>query len=455
MARTVRSAKLENRAARLELKRLSGERPHFEDVHKGLAIGYRPGSAAWIIRVHISGTTYRHKKVGKADDFEDANGRDILSFKQVAKLAHTTRDELLAAAVKEQAKAEAAPEPEKPYTVREAIDAYIRFLRAKRRTADDARQRADALILPVFGDIALHDLKRERLRRWLDAVAAAPPRLRTRKGQAQRYRVTDPGDEEAKRRRQSSANRTWTILKAALNMAWRDGKGGRSLTDVEWRTVESFTDVDAARPRWLTNDEARRLINAAEGEFRTLVRAALHSGARYGALCGLNVADFEAHLVRQPDDGKEIEEGTLHLVSYKGRGGKVKAVNIKLTDEAIAFFKSITAGRAGTEIMLPRPDGERWRKSQQKRPIEEACKNAKIDPPAGFHVTRHTWASQAVMGGMPLLVVAQNLGHADTRMVEKHYGHLAPSYRNEQVRKYGPRFGAMPEDETMPMQNRA
>ena len=32
------------------------------------------------------------------------------------------------------------------------------------------------------------------------------------------------------------------------------------------------------------------------------------------------------------------------------------------------------------------------------------------------------------MGGMPLMVVARNLGHADTRMVERHYGHLAPSY---------------------------
>ena len=26
------------------------------------------------------------------------------------------------------------------------------------------------------------------------------------------------------------------------------------------------------------------------------------------------------------------------------------------------------------------------------------------------------------------MVVARNLGHADTRMVEKHYGHLTPSY---------------------------
>jgi integrase len=35
---------------------------------------------------------------------------------------------------------------------------------------------------------------------------------------------------------------------------------------------------------------------------------------------------------------------------------------------------------------------------------------------------RHTWASLGVMGSMPSMVVAQNLGHADTRMVERRYG---------------------------------
>ena len=32
------------------------------------------------------------------------------------------------------------------------------------------------------------------------------------------------------------------------------------------------------------------------------------------------------------------------------------------------------------------------------------------------------------LNGVPLMVVAKNLGHTDTRMVEKHYGHLAPGY---------------------------
>lgn len=38
------------------------------------------------------------------------------------------------------------------------------------------------------------------------------------------------------------------------------------------------------------------------------------------------------------------------------------------------------------------------------------------------------------MKGVPLAVIAAQLGHSDTRMVEKHYGHLAPSYVAETVR---------------------
>jgi len=73
-----------------------------------------------------------------------------------------------------------------------------------------------------------------------------------------------------------------------------------------------------------------------------------------------------------------------------------------------------------------------------------ACKRAAIEPAVGFHQLRHTWASHSVMAGMPLAVVATNLGHTDTRMVEKHYGHLAPSYVAEAIRKHAPRFGEVP-----------
>ena len=38
----------------------------------------------------------------------------------------------------------------------------------------------------------------------------------------------------------------------------------------------------------------------------------------------------------------------------------------------------------------------------------------------------------------------QALGHSDTRMVEKHYGHLSQSYVAEAIRKGAPRFGFKP-----------
>jgi hypothetical protein len=49
-------------------------------------------------------------------------------------------------------------------------------------------------------------------------------------------------------------------------------------------------------------------------------------------------------------------------------------------------------------------------------------------------VSHATDAALMVMDAVPLMVVSRNLGHSDTRMVEKHYGHLATSYVREAIR---------------------
>jgi integrase len=97
-------------------------------------------------------------------------------------------------------------------------------------------------------------------------------------------------------------------------------------------------------------------------------------------------------------------------------------------------------------LALRKADGDRWGKSSQTRPMSEACERAKIEPPANFHSLRHTYSSHSVMAGAPLLVVAKNLGHSDTRMVEKHYGHLSESYVTEAIRAAAPRFGKLADD---------
>jgi integrase len=50
-----------------------------------------------------------------------------------------------------------------------------------------------------------------------------------------------------------------------------------------------------------------------------------------------------------------------------------------------------------------------------------------------------------VMAGMPLMVVARQLGHADTRMIVQHYGHLAPDFVNQAIRAGAPKFGIEPD----------
>jgi integrase len=86
--------------------------------------------------------------------------------------------------------------------------------------------------------------------------------------------------------------------------------------------------------------------------------------------------------------------------------------------------------------------------------MADACDRAKITPAASIHILRHTWASLAVMAGAPLMVVARNLGHADTRMVERHYGHLAPSYIADAIRAAAPKFDISPDQKVVSIDSR-
>jgi integrase len=215
-------------------------------------------------------------------------------------------------------------------------------------------------------------------------------------------------------------------LKAALNRAFREGKVS---SNAEWSRVEKFDNVDTARIRYLSVAEAKRLINACDPDFRLLVQAALETGCRLGELVALQVHDFN------PDTGT--------LAIRQSKSGKSR--HVVLTEEGSAFFRQLCAGRPGSAIMLLRADGQPWGRAQQSPLMAAACQRAKVAPAINFHGLRHTWASLAVMAKVPLLVVAKNLGHRDTRMVEMHYGHLAEDYVTKAIRAGAPRFGFEPD----------
>jgi integrase len=421
MARKVRDAFLDSRQARGKLG-VRGK-PHWRQIERGLHLGYRRlrGKAGtWWARHYIGKQQYEVEPLGIADDLSDGDGVKVLDFWQAQNIA---RERMVA-------RAHAAAGKTGPLKVRDAVEEYLGFLETNRKSAVDARYRAEAFIIPKLGDIEVGALTTERIHKWHVELAKSAARLRTKRGAAQKYKAAD--NEDALRRRRSTANRTLTILKAALNRAWRAGKAS---SDAAWRRVEPFENVDPARVRYLTVAESTRLINGSESDFRDLVHAALLTGARYGELSRLRTNDFN------PD------AGTLSV--RQSKSGKPR--HVVLTDEGIRFFRSICAGRAGVEIIFKRRSGGNWEKSHQSRPMKLANERAKISPPIPFHGLRHTWASLSVMNGVPLLVVAKNLGHADTRMVERHYGHLAPSFIADAIRAGAPRFGIGSASNVLPM----
>jgi integrase len=228
-----------------------------------------------------------------------------------------------------------------------------------------------------------------------------------------------PTTDKEIRARKSSANRTFNVLKAGLNFAFDEKKVA---SNQAWgRRVKRFRNVESKRDRYLEIAEAKRLINACKPNFRNLMQAALQTGCRFGELIRLKASDFKR-------DG-----GTLHV--QRSKSGKERYV--VLTDEGAAFFAGLCAGRSGQNVLFD------WHNTAVRREMKATLKRAKISPPITFHGLRHTWASHAVMRGVPLIVVAQNLGHADTRMVEKHYGHLAKSFIADAIRAGAPKFGVV------------
>jgi integrase len=341
---------------------------------------------------------------GCADDEVAADGVEVLSFEQAV---GRVRD------------AFAAKPPAGPMTVREACDSYVAFLKAERRTGADAEQRLARHVLPKLGDRPVADLGSEEIERVKRAMVR-----------------TNPDDPEVERRSKDTANRVLTSLKAALNRAFNDAKN-QIPSDAAWRRVVGFKDVGRAREVFLDADQSRRLINVCAGAFRNFVTAALLTGARPPhELAGLRARDFRADL------------GTLTVVDGK-TGGRV----VYLTEEAIHFFTGLAVGREPDALLVPKEDDTKWGKADHHRPMRAAVTKAKLPKGTTAYSLRHSHASAALLNGMGMQLLAENLG-TSVLMIEKHYGKFSAASRRAIIEERGFKLGLLPQGNVVGMTGR-
>jgi integrase len=405
MARTKRSNILETRTQRLS-KLKPAKRPHW--VPSGLKaahLGYRRnenGNGTWIARQYVGNQRYTTKAFAEADDYADADGTRVMTYHQAIDHMRGT--------------VQAEPRARSRYTIAQAVADYIAYQRAEKRSASDSEPKLRTYVTEFFGgERQVTELTEADFMRWRKHWLEHAPQKR-------RNAVKLDTSAEGKRRRKATLNRVIGIVKGCFNYAHAH-KATTGVRSAEaWQGLKKFEKAGKARVRWLQGDEAQRLINASAPDFRSIVQGALLIGARWSELRGIRVRDFDP-------------AGTVHIVDTF----KHTARHVPLNKDGVALLTNLTTGRAPDDYVFTRADGEPWALRDQHRAMADACAAAKLEP-VTFHELRHTYASVLVKAGVPLAYVAKATGHRDTRMLEEHYAHLAPSHVADTIRENLPGF---------------
>lgn len=423
MPRAPRDSNLQSRESRLKLK--ARKQPYLKRVVPGLFLGYRKSikgdSGSWVVKQLLKGQKkYIEKSFAQADDYIESDGKEILSFKE----AFTKAQDIVSNSNNRE-------NDTSFYTVEQCLSDYWEWYKTGKEENRVSQHRSKIEIIRnsiPFRSKLISELNSLEIEKWHHSlVKQVPKRGEGRNGKVVNKNIPDknsPDYPNYLRKRKTTANGYLSVLKSALNRAWRIGIVANNTT---WARVRPFGNVNEAKIRFLSIDEANRLLSACSPSFRNLVEAALCTGARFGELTKLKVNDFIP-------DSKFIKIPATITKNGKSR-------SIPLNDQGLNLFYRITHNRKSNETIFLKSNGKPWVRSEQNPHMRRACKLAKIEPAIGFHILRHTYASQLTHFGAPLQVVSAVLGHSDGRLTEKHYSHLSPSFISDSVRDSLPNFG--------------
>ncbi|MDJ0820307.1 MAG: site-specific integrase [Paracoccaceae bacterium] len=221
--------------------------------------------------------------------------------------------------------------------------------------------------------------------------------------------------EDELRRRKKTLNALISILRGAFDIAW---ERGALHTDRPKRCLRRVPKVDRPRVIFLDRTECRLLIGACHPDLKTLVRAALYTGCRANELIQMRVGDVSDRM------------NSVFISSPKGRRSR----HVFLPSEGVVFFRALANGRLSSDRLFRKENGRIWG-GEYKSYFQAARGQARLPASLTFHRLRHTYASQLVQSGASLMIVAEQLGHANTQTVSATYGHLVTQHRESEIER--------------------
>ncbi len=374
---------------REELKPRPGDEPHWQRLHAGCYLGFRPskkgGKGTWFGRAFDQDTVkYRRKALGS---YGDLAGNDVF--------AAAKRD---AEAFAQQVSS-GGTRAEKIETVADACRSYL-------RDRPVSSGEVGMLGRHVFSDpiaaVKLDKLRRHHLLEWRKRLEAKPAPITRNKG----------GETLTRPRSAASVNRDMVPLRAALMRVLPPGAPG---TDAAWgEALKPLSGANKSRGLYLDRDQRRKLLAAVEEEALPFVRAMTLLPLRPGALAKLTAGDFDAR--------------TKTLAIGLDKAGAQR--KIQLPANISEFLAVQCRDKLQFAPLFMRADGSLWNKDAWKIPINRAVAAACLPSGTTAYVLRHSVLTDLVLAGLPILTVAQ-LSGTSVQMIEKHYGHLVGDAASE------------------------
>lgn len=420
MARTVKDANLSSREGRRKLETRGAA--HWREIGgSGHHLGFRKlanKDGTWWLRAYVGKQAYEVERLGTADDYSDADGLTILTYKQALNKAR----ELFAKRTR------AAHGIADDLTVGKAVDHYIEMRDARESKRRGRQVRSDAHRL------ARHVTGREQ-RGNLPAIAAAPlaaVRLdRLEDNHLTGWRKHLPTGMTA-----AAKQRITNDLRAALNDAYRshrkqlDASVETAIRHGLKKPAHDDDDEPVARENQiLSDDQVRRILRAAkeideevkwDGDLHRIVVLLAATGARFSQLIRMRVADAL------------LDEQRLMIPCSRKGQGKTGSARVPIGDDVVAILRPAMSGKPKSALLLDRwrhrNIGGKWERSE-RGPWQSAAElirvwpdiiaRAKL-PDAIPYSLRHSSIVRGIKAGLPIRLVAA-LHDTSTIMIERHY----------------------------------
>jgi integrase len=185
--------------------------------------------------------------------------------------------------------------------------------------------------------------------------------------------------------------------------------------------------------RYLTTDEAARLLTGADGlRYASALRLILGTGLRRGEALALRWDDIDLERGTARVKGSLVRQKGGLVVSDTKTDGSRRTV--ALSPAIVALLSRHKASQASERLQA----GNLWEDSgfvfttatgaavepqNLLRTVRIAAKKAGLVG-VKVHTLRHTYATTALLHGVPMKVVSVNLGHTSIQITADIYGHV-------------------------------